>query len=226
MFLNEYVEGSRVQQDPLSLDKSDGERRFEQRNDIEGVVRTWMQTGFTKPSNLGRDSNMVEKTLMYVPFWAFTVEVTSLFKGVFERITPVIVKDGRIEKHYDWLILARKGTWFPTREYDVPLKAKVPYDFRRIESFAKVLNSEVDETEAVEKARKEIEALHRFLAKEDVDKVIDWVTDFKFVETVYLHAPIWFIVYEYKKKRYSMILDGATGTVIKGDIPAPEFGLV
>ena len=185
-----------------------------------------MQTGFTKPRNLGRDSNIVEKTLMYVPFWAFTVEATSLFKGVFERITPVIVKDGRIEKRYDWLVLARKGTWFPTREYDVPLKAKVPYDFRRIESFAKVLNSEVDETEAVEKARKEIEALHRFLAKEDVDKVIDWVTDFEFVETVYLHAPIWFIVYEYKKKRYSMILDGATGTVIKGDIPAPEFGLV
>ena len=185
-----------------------------------------MQTGFTKPRNLGRDSNIVEKTLMYVPFWAFTVEATSLFKGVFERITPVIVKDGRIEKRYDWLVLARKGTWFPTREYDVPLKAKVPYDFRRIERFAKVLNSEVEETEAVEKARKEIEALHRFLAKEDVDKVIDWVTDFEFVETVYLHAPIWFKVYEYKKKRYSMILDGATGTVIKGDIPAPEFGLV
>ena len=88
------------------------------------------------------------------------------------------------------------------------------------------MNSEVNETGAVEKAKKEIEALHRFLAKEDVDKVIEWDTDFKFGETVYLHAPMWFIAYEYKKKQYSMILDGATETVIKGDIPTREFGLV
>lgn len=226
MFLNEYFEGSGIQREPSGWVKSDKERRSDRRNDVESVIRTWMKTGFTKPGSLGRDANIIEKTLMYVPFWVFPVEATSLFKGVFERIAPAIVKDGRIEKLYDWLVLARKGAWFPTREYDVPLKAKVPYDFRRIESFAKVLNSEVDEAEAIAKAEKEIEGLHRFLAKEDVDKIIDWDTDFKFGETVYLHAPIWFIAYEYKKKRYSIILDGATGTVIKGDIPAPEFGLV
>jgi hypothetical protein len=46
---------------------------------------------------------------------------------------------------------------------------------------------------------------------------------FKFGNTVYLHAPIWFIVYEYKRERYRVFMDGATGNVIKGDIPLGKF---
>jgi hypothetical protein len=40
---------------------------------------------------------------------------------------------------------------------------------------------------------------------------------------VYLHAPIWFIKYEYKGNTYQMIVDGATGLVLKGDIPSSKF---
>jgi hypothetical protein len=31
--------------------------------------------------------------------------------------------------------------------------------------------------------------------------------------------------YEYKNERYRVIMDGATGAIIKGDIPPPSFGL-
>jgi hypothetical protein len=48
---------------------------------------------------------------------------------------------------------------------------------------------------------------------------------FSIGDSVYLHAPVWFIVYEYKGERYNILLDGATGVVIKGDIPATKFGL-
>jgi len=40
---------------------------------------------------------------------------------------------------------------------------------------------------------------------------------------VYLHAPVWFIKYEYKGNAYQMIVDGATGMVLKGDIPSSKF---
>jgi hypothetical protein len=40
---------------------------------------------------------------------------------------------------------------------------------------------------------------------------------------VYLHAPAWFIKYEYKNNNYQMIVDGATGMVLKGDIPSSKF---
>ena len=192
----------------------------------EELVRNWMRSGFLKPADLARTSKILEKSLMYLPFWIVPVTATSAYKGIFERLVPPIMKEGRIEKKYDWLVLARKATTFPTKEYDVPLKGKVPYDFRRVEGFAKVLNSEINENEAVDLARQQIESHHQFLAKQDVDKIIEMKTDLTIGDSVYLHAPVWFIAYEYKRERYNVILDGATGDIIKGDIPAKRFGLI
>ncbi len=192
----------------------------------EKLVHSWMRSGFTKPRDLARSSKILEKTLTYLPFWIVSVTATTTYKGIFERLVPPVVKEGKIEKKYDWLVLARKATEFPTREYDVPLDGKVSYDFRKIEGFAKVLNSEMEKQEAVELTRQQIETHHQFLARQDVDKIIEMKTDFKIGEAVYLHAPIWFIVYEYKDERYQILLDGATGMVVKGDIPATKFGLL
>jgi len=192
----------------------------------DDLVRDWMRGGFLKPGDLARSSRIEEKNLVYVPFWVVSVTATSAYKGVFERLTPPVTKEGKIERKYNWLVLGRKATDFPTREYEVPLEGKVPYDFRKIEDFAKVLNSEIEKDEALEIARQQIEGLHRFLAQQDVDKIIEMKTDFEVGDAVYLHAPIWFIVYEYKHERYRIILDGATGAVVKGDIPSAKFGLV
>ena len=193
---------------------------------IEEAIRNWMRSGFLKPSDLARKSKLTEKTLVYVPFWVVTAKVETAYKGVFERITPPVVKEGRIVKEYDWLVLARKATEFPTREYDVPLEGKIPYDFRRIEGFAKTLNSEIDKDEAVERAKQEIEEHHRHLASQDVDKVIEIKNEINVSQTVYLHAPIWFIKYDYEGKTYQLYVDGATGAVIKGDIPPAKFGIL
>ena len=157
--------------------------------------------------------------------------------GIFQRVKTIykppfseeekkrLIKEGKIKKKYDWLVLARKAVAFPTREYDVPLEGKIPYDFRMIEPFAKVLNSEIEGREAVEIAKQQIDEHHQFLAKQDVDKIIEMKNAFSIGDVVYLHAPIWFIAYEYKGERYNIILDGATGTVVKGDIPSTKFGL-
>lgn len=193
---------------------------------VEKLVGDWMRTGFLKPGDLARSSRILEKTLTYLPFWIISVTATTTYKGIFERLVPPVVKEGKIVKKYNWLVLARKATQFPTREYDVPLEGKVQYDFRRIEGFAKVLNGEIEKQEAVELMRQQIEGHHRFLAKQDVDKIMETKTDFDVGEVVYLHAPIWFIVYEYKGERCQILLDGARGTVIKGDIPGKEFGLL
>jgi len=193
---------------------------------IEESIKNWMHTGFLKPSDLARKSKIMEKNLIYLPFWVVSVEVTSNYKGIFERITPSVVKEGKIEKDYDWLVLARKATEFPTREYNVPLEGKIPYDFRKIEGFAKILNSEVDKDEALELAKQQIEELHRYLAQQDVDKIIEMKSEIKEDQAVYLHAPIWLIKYEYKGKTYQLWIDGTTGTAIKGDIPPTEFGIL
>lgn len=190
---------------------------------VEEPVRNWMREGFLKPQDLAKKAKLLEKDLIYLPFWVVSAEVKSVYKGIFERITPAVVKDGQMEKDYNWLVIARKASEFPTREYGVPLEGKIPYDFRKIESFAKVLNSEVDRDGAVELARHQIEEHHRFLIQQDVDKIVEFKSEINVKQVVYLHAPIWFVKYEYKGKEYQLLIDGATGTAIKGEIPMSGF---
>jgi hypothetical protein len=182
-----------------------------------------MRSGFMKPGDLAKKSKIEEKNLVYLPFWVVSVEATTKYKGIFERISPPIVKEGQIQKEYNWLVLAREAAGFPTREYDVPLAGKIPYDFRRIEGFAKLLNSEMQRDEAFELAKQQIEAHHRFLLEQDIDKIVEVNTTMNLQQMVYLHTPVWFIKYQYKGNMYQLIIDGSEGMVLKGDIPSSKF---
>ncbi len=156
---------------------------------MDGLIKDWMRSGFMKPGDLAKKSKIIEKTLVYLPFWVIQIEATTQYKGIFERIAPPIVKEGKIQKEYDWLVLARQASNFPTREYDVPLAGKVPYDFRKIEGFAQVLNSEMDREQALETARQQIDAHHRFLLQQDIDRIVEETTSVELKQMVYLHAP-------------------------------------
>lgn len=193
---------------------------------IDRPIKDWMTSGFLKPGDLARKSKVVEKQLVYLPFWVVSIQVKTTYKGIFERIAPPVTKEGTIEKEYNWLVLAREATDFPAREYDVPLEGKIPYDFRKIERFAKILNSEIEREEALELTEQQIDAHHRFLLQKDVDKIVDMKNEFNMKQMVYLHAPIWFIMYEYKGNDYKLIVDGVTGAAVKGDIPPSKFGLL
>ena len=190
---------------------------------IEEPIKDWLSSGFLKPSDLAKKSKITEKNLVYLPFWVVSVEAVSSYKGIFERIAPPIVKEGKIDKEYNWLVLAREAAGFPAREYDVPLEGKIPFDFRKIEGFAKVLNSEIEKDEAMDLAKQQIEAHHRYLLQQDVDKIVEMSTEFNVKQVVYLHAPVWFIKYEYKGNVFQLIIDGATGIALKGDIPSAKF---
>jgi hypothetical protein len=190
---------------------------------VEDLVHDWMRSGFVKPGDLARKSKITEKNLVYLPFWVVSAEASTKYKGIFERIAPAIVKEGEINNEYNWLVLAREAAGFPTREYDVPLSGKIPYDFRKIEGFAKVLNSEIDRDEALELAKQQIEAHHRFLLQQDVDRIVEATTTLTLKQMVYLHAPVWFIKYDYKGNSYQLIIEGSQGMALKGDIPTSKF---
>jgi len=89
---------------------------------IETPIKEWMRSGFLKPSDLVKKSKIEEKNLVYLPFWVISIEAKSTYKGIFERIAPPVMKEGKIEKEYNWLVLAREAAEFPTREYDIPLE--------------------------------------------------------------------------------------------------------
>ena len=195
--------------------------KLETKRTIE-ILTGWMQNSFMAPKDLAKKAKITETTLVYVPFWIVSLKASTHYKGVFERISPPVTKEGDINKDYAWLVLARKASYFPTSSYKTPLEAKIPFDFTKVQPEAKVLNSEVDVDEAVSVAQEEIENLHSFLSKQDVDKLVEFSTSFEVKTTTYLHAPIWFLSYQYRNSEYRAYVDGSTGDVIKCDLPVAQ----
>src|SRR5207244_10027020 len=97
---------------------------------------------------------------------------------------------------------------------------------KRIDTRAKFLNSEVTSEEAVKHARDEVEANQRFLAKQEVDQITSFNTNFKVDKPTYIHAPIWFSAYEYKGQSYNALLDGSSAAVLRADIPQTDFKML
>jgi hypothetical protein len=81
------------------------------------------------------------------------------------------------------------------------------------------MNCEIDEEEAIEKAKAEVEDLHRTILSNSIDRFIELSSSFEIRDEVYLHLPLWFVTYQYRGGRYALIIDAATGRVVKGDFP-------
>ena len=190
------------------------------------VVKGWMKNSFIAPKDLSKKSLPLENSLVYLPFWVVSGEATSHYKGVFERVAPPVEKEGDISNHYDWLVIARKETNFPTRAYHLSLEGKIPFEATKIDKNAKVLNSELTAQDATQVAHDQISELHQYLAKARIDKIVDVNTNLDVSGTYYLHSPVWFITYSYKGKRFQVLMDGASGEIIKGDLPGEEFNIV
>lgn len=189
-------------------------------------LQDWMRSGFMKPGDLAKKSKITMLELRYLPFWLVPVTATSTYEGLLERISPPTPRKGTIHNEYDWLVLGRKAAEFPTRDYRVPAEGKIPFDFTKIEQQAKFLNSELDGNEAVLRAKNEVEENQRFLLKQEVDQVTQFTTSFNVDRPTYLHAPLWFVQYEYKGKSYTAIIDGSSGSMIRADIPQVDFKMI
>ena len=182
-------------------------------------LQNWMRGGFMKPGDLAKKSKITMLELRYLPFWLVPLTATSSYEGVLERISPPTPRKGVVQNDYDWLVLGRKAAEFPTRDYKVPAEGKIPFDFTKIESQAKFLNSELDSPDAIQRAKDEVEENQRFLLKQEVDQVTKFDTTFNVQRPTYLHAPLWFAQYDYKGRSYNAIIDGSSGGMIRADIP-------
>lgn len=193
---------------------------------ITRALQDWMRAGFMKPGDLARKSKLLYLELRYLPFWLVPLKASSFYEGVLERVSPPVPRKGTIENDYDWLVLGRKGTAFPTRDYSVPVEGKIPFDFTKISPQGKFLNSEIASAEAVQQAKDEVEEQQRFLVKQEVDQVTSFSTSFNTGIPTYLHAPVWFAQYEYKGRTYNALMDGSSGNVLRADIPPVDFKML
>lgn len=188
--------------------------------EIENVVKAWMRSGFAMPGNLARKARFKEVRLVFLPFYVVTAHAVTDYQGVFTRTgQPQPVKD-TITREYQWTVLGRRSATFPEREYKIPLSGKASFDLSLIQG--EFLNAELDEGDAQEKARADMEYNQNYLVKEKVDRITESTTTIEVKDYEFLHAPVWFIDYQYNGKLYHIIMDGSTGEVIKGDIPVEQ----
>lgn len=188
--------------------------------DVETLARTWMTSGYAMPGDLARKAKFTRVHLSFLPFYVITCTAKTEYEGVFTRTgTSREVKDV-ISSEYQWTVLGRRSGAFPEREYKIPLAGKSSFDLSQVQG--EFLNAELDEGDAQERARAQIEAHHAYLMEEKVDQVTTSTTSFEVKDCEFLHAPIWFIDYTYGGGLYHLYMDGSTGEVIKGEIPMQE----
>jgi hypothetical protein len=189
---------------------------------IRSIVKRWMSDGSLKPSNMAKASEINELVCVFLPFYIVHTNVTTTYKGHFTRGGGKDERKGDLHREYYWKILARRGSKFPTKEYEIPLSGKEDFNLSKIPGDAKFLNAEFDEKDGEDMAKVEIQDHQKFLLSEQVDDFSKIKHDFEIEDIEFVHAPVWRVDFVYGKNDYQVLLDGATGTVIRGDIPPPD----
>ncbi len=197
------------------------------RVDRDGAMRAiqgWMDGGVMKPDDLRRASRVTSLECVYLPFYVFEVDAATAYAGVLTRTGTNERRSGNLRRDYFWKILGRRSGDFPVREYKLPLALKVPFDTGTMVRDSRFLNAEVDEDEAERLTREEVDGNQQELLKDLVDVVESAQTQADVKDSEFLHAPIWFSSYEYHGRPFTILLDAASGEVIRGDIPPPSGG--
>lgn len=191
----------------------------------EAAIVAWMSGGVLKPDDLRRASRVTSLECLYVPFYVFEVDAATAYAGVLTRTGTHERREGRLERNYFWKVLARRSGTFPVREYKLPLAHKVPFETASMLRDARFLNAEVDEDEAARIAREQVDEHQRELLKDLVDVVERATTQVDVTDSEFLHAPLWFATYAYHERSYEIVIDAASGEVVRGEIPPPTGGL-
>jgi len=189
------------------------------------AIQAWLDGGFLKPSDLRRSSRITSLECVYIPFYVFEVDLKTAYAGTLTRTGTNERRSGTLQRDYFWKVVGRRGSDFPTREYKLPLAYKVPFDTGGMLRESRFLNAEFDEEEAERLVREEVEAHERELLKDYVDVLEDATVNITVKDTEFLHAPIWLAAYTYRERPFRVILDAASGEIVRGDIPPPSGGL-
>lgn len=184
------------------------------------AVKSWMRSGYAMPSDLAGRTQVTKADLVFLPFYVVTARASTTFRGVLTRTGGTKPVAETLTGEYEWTVLGRRSATFPEREYKIPLSGKSSFDLSLVQG--EFLNAELDENEARTLAEKGIEANQMYRIREKVDTVEESQTDIEIKDSEFLHAPIWFIEYQYQGSTYRVLLDGCTGQIITGDIPFGE----
>jgi len=191
---------------------------------LEHHVRGWMARVFYAPRDLSKRAHLVESLCRYFPFFVFGVEAKAKYSGALLRTGSRIPRSGELVRTIFWKVLARRAAAFPTREFKIPLDAKVPFEGSKLLAGTRFLNAELDEVEAERLATDELGDYLRGLLKDEVDDLVEFEPSVRVQSSEFVHAPVWHIRYAYRTAEYTLLLDAASGEPITAELPPPSGG--
>ncbi len=126
-----------------------------------------------------------------------------------------IKKAEEMNENYSFPVIALKAlTTYQPRDYQFALQERTLFDMGKIPKGVKVLNGDISEDAAKYQAKTLVDQLQSEKAHSKYHMVQQLNTQMDVADAELLHAPIWFVRYDYKGNKIVLVLDANSGNVI------------
>ena len=124
-------------------------------------------------------------------------------------------KTYEMDNNYNFPIVAVKSlTEYQPKNYEFRLKERMLFDISKVPKSVKILNGDIGEEAADYQVKTLVSQLQSDKAHEQYHMIQQLHTDVDVSESELLHAPIWFVRYDYKGHKIILVIDGNSGGVI------------
>ena len=126
-----------------------------------------------------------------------------------------IKKAEEMNENYSFPVIALKAlTTYQPRDYQFAMEQRTMFDIGKIPKGVKVLNGDISEDAAKYQAKTLVDQLQSEKAHSKYHMVQQLTTQMDVADAELLHAPIWFVRYDYKGNKIVLVLDANSGNVI------------
>jgi len=192
---------------------------------------SWALKQLGAPKNLAEKGEIVERKLVFWPFWVIEVEAIVDYTGVQSKPkfkggraspgrTEKVSETGHIEMERDLIIPAAKNIPKQLAEYVIATKRKEFFNNDSVLEVQGTLEPIVLEREkALELAKKKMGTILKHEIYKEVDKVTQTDIDLQIPAVFLVHIPFWEIKYDYSIRKYRAMVDGASGRIVYLQFP-------
>ncbi len=124
-------------------------------------------------------------------------------------------KTYEMDNNYNFPIVAVKSLIeYQPKNYEFNLKERMLFDISEVPKGVKILNGDIGEEAADYQVKTLVSQLQSDRAQEQYHLIQQLQTEVDVSESELLHAPIWFVSYDYKGHKIVLVIDGNSGNVI------------
>jgi DNA-directed RNA polymerase subunit RPC12/RpoP len=126
-----------------------------------------------------------------------------------------MTREHELNNNYSYPIVALKAlTEYQPKDYEFKLEDRTIFDVTKIPKGIKVLNGDISEDVARDQAKTLVDQLQSKKAHDQYHMIQQMHTDLDVADGELMYAPIWFVRYDHKGKKISVVFDGNSGLVI------------